>query len=44
MKRQLTAYGTSRPRGVNKMQKLLERKNKHKNENGNQSENENKNS
>ena len=39
----LTAYGTSRPRGVNKMQKLLERKNKNKNKHENQNENKNEN-
>ena len=44
IKRQLTAYATSRPRGVNKMQKLLERKNKNGNKNGNQTENKNENS
>ena len=37
-------YGTSRPRELTKMQKLLESKNKNKNENENQNENKNENS
>ena len=43
IKRQLSVYGTSKSRRVNKMQKLIESKNKSKNVNKNPKENKNKN-